>query len=55
LWKVNVVTLSEFSLTGKIALVIGAGGGIGLEIAKSLAKAGARVIDQSELAVQDPH
>ncbi|MBW4427774.1 MAG: SDR family NAD(P)-dependent oxidoreductase [Nostoc desertorum CM1-VF14] len=37
------MTLSEFSLTGKIALVTGAGGGLGLEIAKSLAKAGARL------------
>ncbi len=39
-----IVTLSDFSLTGKIALVTGAGQGLGLEIAKSLAKAGAYVI-----------
>ncbi|MCC5634429.1 SDR family oxidoreductase [Nostoc sp. CHAB 5844] len=38
------MTLSDFSLTGKIALVTGAGQGLGLEIAKSLAKAGAYVI-----------
>ncbi|MFN6534876.1 MAG: SDR family oxidoreductase [Nostoc sp. EkiNYC01] len=38
------MTLSDFSLTEKIALVTGAGGGLGLEIAQSLAKAGARVI-----------
>ncbi|MEH2090798.1 SDR family oxidoreductase [Nostoc sp.] len=38
------MTLSEFSLAGKVALVTGAGQGLGLEIAKSLAKAGARVI-----------
>lgn len=38
------MTLSEFSLTGKVALVTGAGQGLGLEIAKLLAKAGACVI-----------
>ena len=42
--KVIFVTLSEFSLAKKVALVTGAGQGLGLEIAKSLAKAGARVI-----------
>ncbi len=31
------MTLSEFSLTGKIALVTGAGGGLGLEIASPAA------------------
>lgn len=36
--------LSEFSLEGKIALVTGAGRGLGLEIAKLLAKAGAYVL-----------
>lgn len=38
------MTLSEFSLEGKVALVTGAGQGLGLEIAKLLAKAGAYVI-----------
>lgn len=38
------MTLSEFSLAGKIALVTGAGRGLGLAIAKLLAKAGACVI-----------
>ena len=38
------MTLSEFSLAGKVALVTGAGRGLGLEIAKLLAKAGAYVI-----------
>ncbi|MCU0542836.1 MAG: SDR family oxidoreductase [Oscillatoriaceae cyanobacterium Prado104] len=39
-----MVALSEFSLDGKVALVTGSGQGLGLEIAKLLAKAGARVI-----------
>ena len=34
---------SPFSLEGKVAVVTGAGRGIGLEIAKTLAKAGAKV------------
>lgn len=38
------MTLSEFSLEGKIALVTGAGRGLGLEISKLLAKAGAYVL-----------
>jgi gluconate 5-dehydrogenase len=38
------VTSSLFSLDGKIALVTGAGRGLGLEIAKGLAVAGARVL-----------
>ncbi|PHJ67536.1 gluconate 5-dehydrogenase [Nostoc linckia z18] len=38
------MALSEFLLTGKVALVTGAGRGLGLEIAKLLAKAGACVI-----------
>lgn len=40
----GVVTLPEFSLSGKVALVTGAGRGLGLEIAKSLAQAGAYVL-----------
>jgi gluconate 5-dehydrogenase len=39
-----MVAFSEFSLDGKIALVTGAGQGLGLEIAKLLAASGARVI-----------
>ena len=39
-----MVVLSEFSLDGKVAFVTGAGRGLGLEIATSLAKAGAYVI-----------
>lgn len=38
------MTLSEFSLEGKIALVTGAGRGLGLEISKLFAKAGAYVL-----------
>ena len=38
------MTLSEFSLEGKTALVTGAGRGLGLEISKLLAKAGAYVL-----------
>jgi gluconate 5-dehydrogenase len=38
------VTLSEFSLDGKTALVTGGGRGLGLEIAKALAQAGAFVL-----------
>lgn len=38
------MTLSEFSLVGEVALVTGAGRGLGQEIASYLAKAGARVI-----------
>jgi len=38
------MTLSGFSLQGKIALITGAGRGLGLEIAKGLADAGAHVI-----------
>ncbi|MBE9169558.1 SDR family NAD(P)-dependent oxidoreductase [Pleurocapsales cyanobacterium LEGE 06147] len=38
------MTLSEFSLAGKVALVTGAGRGLGLEIANLLVKAGACVI-----------
>ena len=37
-------TLARFDLTGKIALVTGAGRGLGFEIAKALAGAGAHVI-----------
>ncbi len=40
----NGMTLSGFSLAGKVALVTGSGRGLGLEIAKLLAKAGAYVI-----------
>lgn len=40
----RIVTSSVFSLDGKIALVTGAGRGLGLEIAKGLAAAGARVL-----------
>jgi len=36
--------LANFSLAGKVALVTGAGRGLGLEIAKALAGAGARVV-----------
>ena len=42
--KGRIVTSSPFSLDGKIALVTGAGRGLGLEIAKGLAVAGARVL-----------
>jgi gluconate 5-dehydrogenase len=35
---------NPFALDGKIALVSGAGGGLGLEIAKALAEAGAHVV-----------
>lgn len=38
------MTLSEFSLDGKTALVTGGGRGLGLEIAKALAQAGAFVL-----------
>jgi gluconate 5-dehydrogenase len=38
------MTVVEFSLQGKIALITGAGRGLGLEIAKGLARAGAHVI-----------
>ena len=38
------MTLSEFSLDGKVALVTGAGQGLGLEIAKLLAQVGAHVL-----------
>jgi gluconate 5-dehydrogenase len=37
-------TLAQFTLTGKVVLVTGAGRGLGFEIAKSLAGAGASVI-----------
>jgi gluconate 5-dehydrogenase len=39
-----IVTFSGFSLDNKIALVTGAGRGLGLEIAKALASAGAHVL-----------
>lgn len=38
------MTLPEFSLAGKIALVTGAGQGLGFEIAKALAEGGAHVL-----------
>jgi gluconate 5-dehydrogenase len=37
-------TLQQFTLTGKIALVTGAGRGLGFEIAKALAGAGGHVV-----------
>src|SRR5260221_1631990 len=37
-------TLQQFTLTGKIILVTGAGGGLGFEIAKALAGAGGHVV-----------
>jgi gluconate 5-dehydrogenase len=37
-------TLAQFDLSGKVALVTGAGRGLGFEIAKALAGAGARVM-----------
>lgn len=36
-------TMSLFSLTGKTAIISGAGGGIGLAVAKAFAEAGANV------------
>ena len=38
------MTLSEFSLAGKVALVTGSGRGLGLEIAKLLSRSGACII-----------
>jgi len=37
-------TLQQFTLTGKIILVTGAGRGLGFEIAKALAGAGGHVV-----------
>src|SRR5688572_5682704 len=48
-----------FDLTGRVAIVTGGNGGIGLGMAKGLAKAGARVVvaarnaDKSATAVQE--
>jgi gluconate 5-dehydrogenase len=40
----SLISLEQFSLVGRVALVTGAGRGLGFEIAKALALAGAHVI-----------
>lgn len=44
LQRLEFMTLPDFSLNGKIALVTGAGRGLGLEIAKALSISGAHVL-----------